>query len=65
MLTEKLPAVISIENGDSSNKEAERALLGIRKKLENNVSVKCQVNELIQIARDHKNLCRMFPGWQP
>ncbi|KAJ3129655.1 hypothetical protein HK098_000806 [Nowakowskiella sp. JEL0407] len=48
---------------ENSNNEAERALLGVRKKLEVNVSVKCQVNELIQMAQDERNLCRMFPGW--
>ncbi|KAI8822887.1 uncharacterized protein EV422DRAFT_522547 [Fimicolochytrium jonesii] len=47
------------------NKEAERALFVLRKKLSASVSVECQINELIQTAMDPKNLCRMFPGWQP
>ncbi|KAJ3031446.1 hypothetical protein HDV00_008352 [Rhizophlyctis rosea] len=45
------------------NKEAERALLGVQKKLSNGLSVEYQVNELIQSAVDERNLCEMFPGW--
>ncbi|KAK2185679.1 hypothetical protein NP493_226g01000 [Ridgeia piscesae] len=29
------------------------------------LSVSGQVNQLIQAALDPKNLCRLFPGWQP
>ena len=36
----------------------------VQKKLLANTSVECQVNELIQIATDPKNLSRMFSGWQ-
>jgi ataxia telangiectasia mutated family protein len=36
----------------------------VQKKLLSNVSVECQVNDLIQTAMDPKNLARMFPGWQ-
>ena len=45
------------------NNDAERALLGVQKKLTMSVSVECQVNELIQEATDESNLSRMFPGW--
>ena len=46
------------------NKEAARALLGVQKKLLATSSVECQINELIQLATDPKNLSRMFSGWQ-
>ncbi|KNC99195.1 uncharacterized protein SPPG_05451 [Spizellomyces punctatus DAOM BR117] len=47
------------------NKEAERALFVVRKKLSSGVSVECQINELIQTAVDPGNLSRMYHGWQP
>lgn len=51
------------------NKMAERVLVRLRQKLEGEedgtLSVKGQVNHLIREARDPKNLCRLFPGWQP
>ena len=58
------------ENSDSVNKVAERVLLRLRQKLagvEDNVtlSISGQINHLIQEARDPKNLCRVFAGWQP
>lgn len=52
------------ENSDK-NEQAERSLLGVRKKLFSPLSVECQVSELINEATDTSNLCRMFPGWQP
>lgn len=45
------------------NKEAERALFVVKKKLSPTVSVECQINELIQSAVDARNLSRLFPGW--
>ncbi|XP_028397502.1 serine-protein kinase ATM-like [Dendronephthya gigantea] len=52
------------------NKMAERVLVRLRQKLEGEedgtlLSVKGQVNHLIREAKDPKNLCRLFPGWQP
>ena len=54
----------------SVNKMAERVLIRLRQKLDGIedgtlLSVKGQVNHLIREARDPKNLCRLFPGWQP
>ena len=54
----------------SVNKMAERVLVRLRQKLDGVedgtlLSVKGQVNHLIREARDPKNLCRLFPGWQP
>jgi ataxia telangiectasia mutated family protein len=54
----------------SANKMAERLLVRLRQKLDGVedgtlLSVKGQVNHLIREARDPKNLCRLFPGWQP
>ena len=56
---------------DSSvNKMAERVLVRLKQKLDGIedgtlLSIKGQVNHLIREARDPKNLCRLFPGWQP
>ena len=47
-----------------SNKEAERALMDLEKKLSPELSVECSVNELITTARSDQLLARMFPGWQ-
>jgi ataxia telangiectasia mutated family protein len=64
-----LPYLISkqgIRSRDlKSNREAERALLGVRRKLDAHVNVACQVNDLIQEATNIYNLASMFPGWQP
>ncbi|TPX67003.1 hypothetical protein SpCBS45565_g04110 [Spizellomyces sp. 'palustris'] len=54
-------AVIGDDRGQ--NKEAERALFVVRKKLSSGVSVECQINELIQTAVDPGNLSRMYHGW--
>ncbi|XP_070548845.1 serine-protein kinase ATM-like [Ptychodera flava] len=59
----------SESNTEESNKMAERVLLRLHQKLKGVeegvvVSVSGQVNRLIQEARDPKNLCRLFPGWQ-
>ncbi|KAL7754420.1 Serine/threonine-protein kinase tel1 [Sorochytrium milnesiophthora] len=58
-------AAKSKSKADEGNKEAQRALVGVSKKLTQNVSVECQVNELIQTATNAEMLCCMFPGWQP
>ncbi|OMJ08962.1 Serine-protein kinase ATM [Smittium culicis] len=47
------------------NREAERAILSVTKRLGSELSAECVVNELIQNAIDPKNLSRMFSGWQP
>ena len=57
-------------NEKEVNKMAERVLLRLGEKLRGvedgvSLSVNGQVNRLIQEARDPKNLCRVFPGWQP
>ncbi|PVU89723.1 hypothetical protein BB561_005189 [Smittium simulii] len=49
---------------EEGNKEAERAILAVVKRLETNISSECQVNELIQDATDIWKLARMFSGWQ-
>ncbi|KAJ3412055.1 hypothetical protein HDV05_001335 [Chytridiales sp. JEL 0842] len=49
----------------SHNNHAERALIGVRRKLSETLSVECHINELILTASDPRNLCRMYPGWQP
>ncbi|KNE54393.1 hypothetical protein AMAG_17666 [Allomyces macrogynus ATCC 38327] len=48
----------------NSNEEAERALLGVRRKLDDRVSVECVVNDLIQTATNAENLASLFSGWQ-
>ncbi|KAJ1969833.1 Serine/threonine-protein kinase tel1 [Dispira parvispora] len=47
------------------NPEAERAILNVKRRLVKDLSVECQVNELVQTATDPQYLARMFPGWQP
>ncbi len=54
----------------SKNNMAQRVLVRLKQKLDGNeggsfLSTQGQVNFLIQAARDVKNLCRVFPGWQP
>ncbi|CAN9511502.1 unnamed protein product [Ophioblennius macclurei] len=56
-------------DSQSFNKVAERVLLRLQEKLKgleegNVLSVRGQVNLLIQQAMDPKNLSRLFPGWQ-
>ncbi|XP_048753406.2 serine-protein kinase ATM-like isoform X2 [Ostrea edulis] len=58
------------DSQESVNKLAERVLLRLQQKLQGyeegvQLSVAGQVNSIIQEARDPKNLCRLFPGWQP
>ena len=53
-----------------TNKMAERVLLRLQEKLEGiedgvPLSISGQVNQLIQEATDPRNLCLLFPGWQP
>lgn len=64
----------SLENNDDiskrgkssdSNRHAERALLGVNSRLQSLLNVECTVNELIESATSHENLCQMFSGWQP
>ncbi|ORX70438.1 hypothetical protein DL89DRAFT_222448 [Linderina pennispora] len=45
------------------NKEASRSILHVGKRLNANISVEGQVNELIQQATDPNSLSRMFEGW--
>ena len=52
------------KGGAKSNKDADRALLGVRTKLSTDVSVECQVNELIAEASSKEHLAQMFHGWQ-
>ncbi|KAL6075751.1 non-specific serine/threonine protein kinase [Balamuthia mandrillaris] len=56
--------------GKRGNKEAERALLRLKAKLQGYeygeaLSVEGQVKQLIAEARDPNRLCEMFPGWAP
>jgi len=58
------------ESEENVNRVAERVLLRLRQKLQGvedgvQLSIAGQVNRLIQEAKDSKNLCRVFPGWQP
>ncbi|KAJ3118392.1 hypothetical protein HK100_000616 [Physocladia obscura] len=48
---------------DGKNIEAERALVGVRKKLSDSLSIECQINELLICAMDKSNLSKMYPGW--
>lgn len=55
--------------GEKTNKLAERALLRIEQKLQGtedgiSSSISGQVERLIQQARDPRNLCRLYSGWQ-
>lgn len=60
-------------NSDKStnvNKVAERVLMRLQQKLQGiedgvQLSLVGQINHLIQEAQDPKNLCKLFPGWQP
>ena len=66
-------SVMATENAafeDNVNKMAKRMLLRLKQKLDGvedgvHLSVSGQVNHLIREAMDPKNLCRLFPGWQP
>eukprot|EP00041_Stephanoeca_diplocostata_P024104 m.603174 g.603174 ORF g.603174 m.603174 type:complete len:267 (-) comp22452_c3_seq9:1021-1821(-) len=46
------------------NQEAERVLVQVRQKLENELSVAGQVNSLVREAMDENNLCKVYDGWQ-
>ncbi|KAI8868388.1 hypothetical protein GQ42DRAFT_148457 [Ramicandelaber brevisporus] len=48
-----------------SNREAERALVNIQRKLAADLSVQSQVNDLIVMASSPSILARMYHGWQP
>lgn len=68
-----LDSTVGAENiaaEDNVNKMAKRVLLRLKQKLDGvedgvHLSVSGQVNHLIREAMDPKNLCRLFPGWQP
>ncbi|XP_012270271.1 serine-protein kinase ATM [Orussus abietinus] len=60
----------SDKDSTGTNKLAERALLRVEQKLQGTEegvasSVAGQVGSLIEQARDPRNLCRLFAGWQP
>ena len=70
MILESVKFFFSSDSQESVNKLAERVLLRLHQKLQGyeegvQLSVAGQVNNLIQEARDPKNLCKLFPGWQP
>jgi len=50
---------------NKNNDDIERAFLGVKSKLSEQMSVACQINELIEMAMNPENLSRLFPGWQP
>ena len=58
-------ARIEGEDGKKENEpgEADRALTVVKKKLSKSLSVTATVNELIQQARDVRNLAVLFCGW--
>lgn len=63
-------AVIKNSDDESKNKMAERVLLRLKQKLSGSdsgtsLAVDGQINYLIQEARCTRNLCQLFPGWQP
>ncbi|KAJ3058541.1 hypothetical protein HDU98_005365 [Podochytrium sp. JEL0797] len=47
------------------NIEAERALVGVKKKMSDSLSIECHVNDLLLSAMDRGNLSQMYYGWQP
>ncbi|KAI8611414.1 kinase-like domain-containing protein [Chytriomyces sp. MP71] len=51
----------SVHSG--KNIEAERALVGVRRKLSEALSVECQINELFLCAMNKENLSKLYPGW--
>lgn len=66
----KVVFTLLTDSQESVNKLAERVLLRLQQKLQGyeegiQLSVTGQVNNLIQEARDPKNLCKLFSGWQP
>ncbi|KAJ3158980.1 hypothetical protein HDU86_002149 [Geranomyces michiganensis] len=58
------PASNSKTPNHGRNKDAERALFAVRKRLSGAVSAECQISELIQAATDPAKLSRMYEGWQ-
>uniref|UniRef100_H2YNF5 non-specific serine/threonine protein kinase n=1 Tax=Ciona savignyi TaxID=51511 RepID=H2YNF5_CIOSA len=64
------PGRLNLSDAQNTNKLAERVLLRLQEKLlgteEGSVlSVRGQVNMLIQQASDPVRLCQLFAGWQP
>ncbi|XP_067140412.1 serine-protein kinase ATM [Centruroides vittatus] len=58
------------QNCKEVNKMAEHALMRLQQKLKGiedtiPMNVNGQVNMLIQQAQDTRNLCQLYPGWQP
>nr|GAT47337.1 predicted protein [Mycena chlorophos] len=57
---------IGIDMGsNSAQEEADRALAGVARKLDQTMSVEYTVNELIAEATDPERLGRMWHGWSP
>ena len=54
----------NMENSSETknNDDIERAFFGVRTKLSEQMSVECQINELIEMAMNPENLSRLFPG---
>ncbi|KAF8578220.1 hypothetical protein K439DRAFT_1395785 [Ramaria rubella] len=49
-------------NSDAADESADRALTGVRQKLDQSLSVEYTVNELITTAADPMNICQIFFG---
>ncbi|KAJ3219837.1 hypothetical protein HDU67_009025 [Dinochytrium kinnereticum] len=52
-----------ISDTSSQSNDAERALLGVKRKVTSNLGMDCQVNELIATATDKSLLSKMYSGW--
>jgi len=52
----------SSDENKNKNDDIERAFLGVKSKLSEQMSVACQINELIEMAMNPENLSRLFPG---
>ena len=65
------PATVSNKAEAERNEEAQRVLEQVHRKLDgtdgyaSQLSVAGHVNALIREARDVRNLCRVYAGWQP
>ncbi|QQK44000.1 PIK-related kinase, FATC [Penicillium digitatum] len=56
-------ALVSKSANENEPSEADRALTVVAKKLSKTLSVTATVNELVQQARDEKNLAMLYCGW--
>ncbi|RPA80738.1 hypothetical protein BJ508DRAFT_415211 [Ascobolus immersus RN42] len=64
LVVEQQPVLpLELQQGDTEEAEAERALLVVAKKLSKTLSVSATVNELIVQAVDERNLAVLFAGW--